>query len=190
MAELAEKLMSVPDYLALEERSDQKHEYLGGVVYGMAGASIRHNDIATSVLGQLFGQLQGQSCRPMNSDVKVRIRYPDHERFYYPDAGVVCQSNPPTESFQDFPVVLVEVLSPSTRRADEMEKREAYFTIPTLESYLLVDSERMAVTLYTRTERGFERQDFSSPEDELVLGGALKLKVTLAELYERVEFEE
>lgn len=133
MGGVAEQLMSVPEYLALEQRSDTKHEYLGGVIYAMAGASNAHNDIAMSASGLMFGLLRGGARKPINSDVKVRIRYADHERFYYPDAGVVCQPNSPEDSFHDFPVVLVEVLSPSTRRSDEMEKRDAYFTIPTLE---------------------------------------------------------
>jgi Uma2 family endonuclease len=189
MGEAATQLMTVEEYLAFEERSEVKHEYLGGVIYAMSGAKNAHNDIAMSALGSFFTQLRGNTCKPFNSDTKIRIRHPDYERLYYPDAGVTCRPNPPEDTFHDFPVILVEVLSPSTRRTDETEKRDAYFMIPTLESYLLVDSEKVAVTLYTRTPTGFQRRDFSELEDSFELGGELKLKLSVSELYERVSFE-
>src|SRR5262249_38270851 len=112
-------LISVDDYLAAELTSPIKHEYLGGVVYGMAGARNVHNAIASNTLGATHSRLRGHKCRPYNSDTKVRIRYPTHVRFYYPDASVVCVTNPPASSFQDHPAVIAEVLSRNTRRIDE-----------------------------------------------------------------------
>src|SRR6266567_2592347 len=112
-------LISVEDYLAGELQSPIKHEYLGGVVYAMAGARNAHNLIASNTLGALFGRLRGRPCRLYNSDTKIRIRLPTHTRFYYPDVSVICRPNPPTDTFQDDPAVLVEVLSRSTRRIDE-----------------------------------------------------------------------
>src|SRR6187397_2745169 len=103
--------ISIEDYLAGEETSDVKHEYLGGTIHAMAGATNQHNTIATNSLISLGSQLRGKSCQALNSDVKVRIEFPDHTRFYYPDAMVVCQSNPATDHFQDRPVLVIEVLS-------------------------------------------------------------------------------
>ena len=115
-------VIPVADYLAGEEISGVKHEYLGGAVHAMAGtASNQHNMIATSALLALGFQLRGKTCQPFNSDTKVRIDYPDHVRFYYPDAMVVCQPNPASDHFQDRPVVVIEVLSDSTRRTDLYE---------------------------------------------------------------------
>src|SRR5262245_37717373 len=130
----AEKLnlMSVEEYLAGELDSPVKHEYLGGVVYAMAGARNAHNRIAECILAHLFFRLRGKSCQPHNSDTKVRIRLPTHERFYYPDVSVVCDHNPQEDSFQDRPVVIFEVLSKKTKRIDGGEKKDAYLTIPTL----------------------------------------------------------
>src|SRR3954470_15700773 len=99
-------LVSVEDYLAAEGISPVKHEYLGGVVYAMAGAGNAHNLIATNALGALYARLRGRPCRPFNSDTKIRIRLPTQVRFYYPDVSVVCKPNPQTDSFQDDPVVL------------------------------------------------------------------------------------
>lgn len=56
-----------------------KHEYIGGTVHAMAGATIRHNNIATNALGMLYGQLRGKPCQPFNSDTKVRIELPEIE---------------------------------------------------------------------------------------------------------------
>lgn len=122
--------LSIDDYLAGEEVSDVKHEFLGGIVHAMVGATNQHNVIAVNALVLLGGQLRGKPCQPFNSDTKVRIEFPDHTRFYYPDAMVVCQPNPLTDHFQDQPVVVVEVLNESTRRADLSEKRDAYLTSP------------------------------------------------------------
>ena len=104
-------LVSVEDYLAQELISPIKHEYLGGVVYAMAGSRNAHNLIATNTVGVLHARLRGRPCRPFNSDTKIRIRLPTHVRFYYPDVSVVCRPNPQTDSFQDEPAVLFEVLS-------------------------------------------------------------------------------
>src|SRR5437016_2558632 len=113
------ELLSIEDYLEGELRSLVKHEYLGGTVYAMAGARNVHNDVATNLLIALGSQLRGRPCRALNSDTKVRLRLPTQTRFYYPDAMVVCRSNPPTDTFQDNPVVIAEVMSETTRRIDE-----------------------------------------------------------------------
>lgn len=85
--------MSISDYLAGEEVSDVKHEFLGGVMHAMAGATNRHNTISLNTLVSLGTQLAGKSCQPFNSDTKIRVIYADHTRFYYPDAMVVCDPN-------------------------------------------------------------------------------------------------
>src|SRR5215510_6076259 len=128
-AALKLNLVSVEDYLAGELVSPIKHEYLGGVVYAMAGARNVHYIISTNLLVALGSRLKGKRCRPFNSDTKVRIRLPSHFRFYYADTTVVCRPNPQTDSFQDEPAALFEVISNRTRRIDEGEKKDAYLTI-------------------------------------------------------------
>src|SRR6266446_5366653 len=118
--------ISAEEYLAGEELAPQKHEYLAGIVYAMAGATNAHNTIAVNLLVALGSQLRGHTCRPFNSDTKVRIRLADQTRFYYPDAQVVCHPNPPGDHFHDEPVIVFEIASESTRRIDEVEKRAAY----------------------------------------------------------------
>ena len=176
------------DYLAGEEISDTKHEYLGGTVHAMAGATNQHNIIATNSLGSLYGQLRGKSCQPFNSDTKVRIEFPDHTRFYYPDAMVVCQMNPASDHFQNQPVVIIEVLSDSTRRADLGEKRDAYLTISSLKVLLFVEPDSPSVTLHRRLPEGGFTIERHAGLDASILLPEIDATLSLADLYERVEF--
>jgi Uma2 family endonuclease len=125
--------ISVAEYLSGELIGKQKHEYVDGTVYGMPDATVRHCRIATNVTGTLGSQLRGKPCEVFNSDMKIRIRQSRSVRFYYPDVSVTYQPNPDDDLFQDRPTVVVEVLSDSTRRVDEYEKREAYLTINSLD---------------------------------------------------------
>jgi Uma2 family endonuclease len=183
-AELAAShFISVEDYLAGEERAEQKHEYLAGIVYAMAGATNAHNIIASNILGLLHGLLRGHRCRPFNSDTKVRIRLADQTRFYYPDVQVVCRPNSASDHFQDEPALIFEVVSESTRRIDEQEKRAAYLTIPTLSAYILIEQNRPAATVWRRTEQGFVREDFAGA-DAVIIFGEIPARLTLSELRE------
>lgn len=174
------------EYLTGELKSRTKHEYLGGVVYAMAGGRNAHNLIASNFLGALHGRLRGKKCRAYNSDTKIRVQLPTEQRFYYPDGSVICHPNPQADSFQDQPSVLAEVLSKETRRTDEGEKRDAYLTIPSLRVYLLIEQELQAVTVYRRTESGFVRETSSGYEATIALE-EIGTELPLAELYEGVE---
>lgn len=179
--------ISVEDYLAGELVSPVKHEYLGGVVYAMAGARNLHNLIASNVLGSLHARLRGGGCRPYNSDTKIRVRLASHVRFYYPDVSVICRPNPANDSFQDEPAVIVEVLSRKTRRIDEGEKKDAYLTIPSLSVYLLVEQDSPAAVAYRRTEHGFMREIYAEPDTVIPLA-EIETELPLSEIYEGVEF--
>jgi Uma2 family endonuclease len=177
--------MSVEDYLVWEETQPERHEYVGGMVYAMAGGTNEHSAIAMNVGGCLHGQLRGKSCRPHGSDLKVRVQYPTHTRFYYPDVTIVCTPAPARSHFHDAPVVIVEVASESTRRTDETEKREAYLGIPSLRVYIVLSQEKAEAVVWRRTEQGFAREVHSG------LAGVIELpeiesRLPLAEVYEAV----
>ena len=180
-------LICPSSYLAEELKSVTKHEFLGGVVYAMSGASNRHNRIATNVTVSLGGRLRHQRCQAFNSGTKVRIQLPTHTRFYYPDAMVVCNPNPEGDSFQDTPSLVVEVLSSRTRRTDQGEKRDAYLTIPSLRIYLLVEQEALQVVLFRRADQGFVREVYQGLAAVIPLA-EVDCELPLAEIYERVEF--
>jgi Uma2 family endonuclease len=179
--------VAIEDYLAGELISPIKHEYLGGEVYAMAGARNAHNLITANTIAALHSRLRGRPCRPYGSDTKIRVRLPSQVRFYYPDVPVICRPNPQSDSYQDEPAVLCEVLSRRTRRIDAGEKKEAYLTIPSLSVYALVEQEKPEIVVYRRTESGFvvevhEGLDAVLPLPEIGLG------LPLAEIYETVDF--
>ncbi|MES2659037.1 MAG: Uma2 family endonuclease [Verrucomicrobiota bacterium] len=181
--------ITVEEYLAGEETSGVKHEYLGGTVHAMGGFSNQHNTIALNSLVLLHGDLRGKKFQAFTSDTKVRIEFPDHTRLYYPDAMVVCDSRSATDHFQDRPVVIIEVLSESTRRADLGEKRDAYLTISTLKVLLFVEPDSPAVTLYRRkAEGGFDIERHTGLESTIPLP-EIEATLPLADLYERVELK-
>lgn len=174
--------LSVEDYLDGELHSDVKHEYVAGKVYAMAGASNAHNRIASRVLIELGKQLS-PPCEVFNSDTKVHIQTHQRDYFYYPDAMVVCQPNPDQDTYQDRPVVLVEVLSESTRRIDEGEKRDRYLAAATLQTYVLLESDQPAARVYQRAEDGtFVETIYTDPADSIPLPG-IDCEIRFAEVY-------
>lgn len=181
--------MSVEEYLAREEASLRKHEYVDGTVYAMAGARNVHNLIASNLLGALHARLRGGTCRVYNSDTKIRLRLGSQTRFYYPDLSVVCRSNPPTDTFQDEPAALFEVLSEGTRRTDEGEKKEAYLALPSLDVLVLVEQDFPAVVVFRRSPAGIVREILQGLETVLPLP-EIACELPLAEIYDGVVFPE
>lgn len=177
----------VADYLSEEEASVTKHEFVEGHVYEMGDFSNRHSLIASNALGSLARHRCGKSCQVFNSATRIRIRLPSGTRFYYPDATVVCRPNPANDSFQDEPVVIVEVISESTRRNDEFEKRDAYLTINSLCVYIRVEQSSITAIVDRRTETGFVREVHTGHEAIIPLP-EIDCRLPLAELYEDVEF--
>lgn len=179
-------LVPVQSYLAGELTSPTRHEYVGGVVYAMAGASNAHNIVATNALVAMANRLRGGPCRPFNSDTKIRLRLPHEVRFYYSDVSVTCRPNPQSDVFQDEPIVVIEVTSPETRRTDEGEKRDAYLRIPSLSVYVLVEQETARVVVFRRGEQGFAREVHDGLATAVPLP-EIGCELPLGELYEGVE---
>ncbi|MCY2985486.1 MAG: Uma2 family endonuclease [Planctomycetota bacterium] len=179
--------VSIHDYLEGELVSRKKHEFVDGAIYAMAGASTNHNRIATNATVEIGSQLRGKKCQVFNSDMKVRIRQIRSTRFYYPDLSVVCQSNEGQESFQDLPIVIVEVVSDSTRRVDEYEKREAYLSINSLLVYILMEQNAAKALVYRRTDDGFVREVYFGMDAVIPLK-EIECSLSLTEVYTNVEF--
>lgn len=180
-------LISVEDYLAGEQVSPVKHEYVGGYVYAMAGVRNVHGIIQANVIAALHTRLRGTPCRPFGSDTKIRIRLPSQIRFYYPDVSIICRPNRQTDSFQDEPVAIFEILSRGTRRLDEGEKKDAYLAIASLQLYILVEQEMSRIITWRRTTNGFEQAVYDGMEEVVPLDH-LGISVPLREIYDGVEF--
>ena len=182
----SENLISVSDYLAGELVSEIKHEYIGGSVHAMAGGKVRHNKAAMNSLGSLNSTLKGKTCQPFGSDMKVRIDLPSQTRFYYPDGMVVCDSLGDDETFQDRPVVVIEVLSDSTRRQDLGEKRDAYKAVPSLCVILIIDPSKVEVIVDRRSENGGFFTERYAALDETIPLLEISADLPLADIYEGI----
>lgn len=141
------------EYLRLDERSDGKHEFFNGEVFAMTGGSFAHATIGLNVATILATRLRGGQCRPMNSDMRVHT---PSGLDTYPDVSVFCGEAELTDQQKTLlnPVVIVEVLSPSTRSYDRGDKFALYRSIPSLQDYLLIDSEQVLVEHFRRLDSG------------------------------------
>ncbi|MGA9998139.1 MAG: Uma2 family endonuclease [Pyrinomonadaceae bacterium] len=181
---------SLNEYFALEEASDARFEYWDGDIFCMSGGSREHGIISVNVVVALANGLRGGLCRAFTADTAIWT--PVLPPYRYPDASVVCGEM----QFRHVnvldalvnPVLIVEVLSPSTRTHDEKEKFAAYQAIPTLREYLLVAQDEPRVTHYTWQAEGvWTRRDVTDREGSLELesvGCALRLR----DIYEGVTF--
>jgi Uma2 family endonuclease len=176
--------MSVADYLALEEKSQVKHELIGGEIHAMSGASRAHNAIAGNIFAALRTGLRGGPCRVFIADVKVRLEVARDVIFYYPDVVVACHDEDGETHYTRKPTLVVEVLSPTTEATDRREKHANYRYAPTLEEYVLVAQDRREVTLYRRAT-DWQAEIFTAP-DATIEFRSVKLSMLLAEIYESV----
>jgi Uma2 family endonuclease len=181
------EFVTVNEYLAAEETAVGKSEYVDGWVRAMTGACIRHNQIKANCMIHLGRSLSGSRCRPFDSDMKLRVRSAGATRFYYPDLQVVCDSNPPTSVYQDSPVLIIEVLSPSTRRYDLDEKMNAYLQIPSLQCYIALEQHQPVAIVMRRRDAGFLRQVVEGVEGKIPLP-FLGCELAMRELYDGIEF--
>jgi len=140
--------ISEEDYLEGEKIAELKHEYVDGHIYAMAGAHSNHNSLALNISSEFKNHLKGKPCRAYMSDMKVRIA--NGSKYYYPDVLVNC---PPVNGyFTETPTIIVEVLSNSTRRIDETEKRMAYMQIETLEEYVLIAQDFVQIEVIRKSD--------------------------------------
>lgn len=139
------------EYLEGETLGHIKHEYVDGQVFAMSGTTLAHNTIAANMIVMLHGHLRGRPCRAFIADVKVRIA--TQLTYYYPDVVVTCDPRDltaVTRHFVEHPVLIIEVLSLSTKQIDRREKLTAYRRLPSLVEYVLVDQKRRAVDVYRK----------------------------------------
>ena len=183
---IADNRVSRDEYLQGELASEVRHEYVAGNVYAMSGGTLNHQRIAGNFMRLAGNQLAGKPCFPTGSDFKLRVPLGGgEEAFYYPDGMIICVSVPGDALFTDSPSVILEVLSPNTRRIDEVQKFRDYITIPSLGTYILAETDSPVLTLHRRDGTGFRREILSGMTAILDLPEA-GLSIPLAELYRDV----
>ncbi|MBI2298456.1 MAG: Uma2 family endonuclease [Armatimonadetes bacterium] len=171
------------DYLAAERVAVVKHEYLGGQVHAMSGASMAHNRIVHNWHEVLGRHLAGHSCEVVGADMKLRVA---SDVFDYPDVMVCCEPISDTADYTESARVVIEVTSASTRRIDEREKAQAYWSLPSIEVYVLVAQDVVWVRVLRRGERGWETESLTHAGDVVRLE-SLSLVAPLTAIYARTE---
>ena len=186
----AQQNITTVEYLRTERESDTKSEYLNGDIFSMAGASRAHNQITSNLVVALAGKLSDRPCSVYVSDMKVRTKTRETNKYSYPDVVVTCGD----ESFEDEnsdvllnPLVIIEVLSESTEAYDRGLKFFHYQLIPSLRDYLLVTQDYCRVEHYQRRDDNqWVYSEYHDLEDEVQIA-TLDCIVSTAEIYRRVE---
>lgn len=175
------------DYLKNEPFSPNKHEYVAGEVFAMAGASKRHGTLAGNAFIALRQHLRGKPCAVWMADMKVRVKvrvYVDCA-YYYPDVVATCDptdlSPDAPKDFLEAPKLVVEVLSDSTEPVDRREKLLSYRRLPSLNEYVLIDQNRAWVEVFRRTPAGWTQDIYEA--DEVVQLASVGLDIPMPELY-------
>ncbi len=183
---IADKRISRDEYLEGELGAEIRHEYVAGNVYGMSGGTLNHQRIAGNFLRIAGNQLAGKLCFSTGSDFKLQVALGgSEEAFYYPDGMIICVPVPGNALYSDSPSVILEVISPTTRRIDEVQKYRDYITIPTLGTYILAETDSPLLILHRRDGLGFRRETLAGPDAVLELPEA-GVAIPLAELYRDV----
>lgn len=177
--------LSPEEYLAHEELAFEKSEYAAGSMVAMAGATETHELISMNLTLILGNHLRGKPCRVFKSDMKLRVKLLEEFFYYYPDLMVSCDpEDKESPLFKERPLVLVEVLSASSRERDVETKVFAYTAIPSLRSYVILSQDRPEIRHYQRTADGWSVSLLAAPDAVLDLP-ELGLQVPVADIYDR-----
>ena len=178
--------MTVQEYLEWEPQQDIRYEYVNGKIFAMTGGTIPHNDIALNLYTALRPHLRAKGCRVNVSDVKVQVT--PNSPYYYPDLVVSCDPQDlKAHKFIQYPGIIVEVLSPGTSARDRGEKLSDYLKMPSLQEYLMIDSEKISVERYSRGEGRMWLYYPYIPGDIITLS-SIEFEFPIELLYENVVF--
>lgn len=189
MSALPEHRRITPEaYIALEREAHIKHVYYNGEIFAMTGASRRHNLIVGNIAASFVFQLRGRPCESYASDMRVRV---SRRHYTYPDVVVACDP-----VFEDGeldtllnPILIVEVLSPSTQKYDLSEKSDEYRGLESLQEYLIVAQDQVRVAHYHRQANGqWAVTDYKDLTQRISLT-SLGCTLTTADIYDKVTFD-
>jgi Uma2 family endonuclease len=183
MSNAAEMAMSLEEFLAWEREQPERHEFDGFTVTAMTGASMAHVKITMNLAFALRQGLRGTGCRPFSSDAKViaggSVRYPD--------VSVTCQPMADRDDIVPEPVLIIEVLSPTTERIDRGRKKFDYFATPSVRQYAIVEQDERRVDLYTRAEAGWTNEVITG--DAVLNLSSIGVELHLDTVYEDTELD-
>lgn len=175
--------VSTEEYLQGELTSEVKHELIDGHAYAMAGASGSYERISMTIARKFGNHLENLPCEPFGSDMKVKAAL----NFFYPDISVACNIEETQFYFIETPIIIIEVLSKSTRRTDQTIKRRAYLNLPSLQEYVLVEQDFVDVEVVRRSE-GWQSKHYYLGDE--VTFESIELMLAVEAIYHRVQNED
>ncbi|MBL8188058.1 MAG: Uma2 family endonuclease [Acidobacteria bacterium] len=196
-----EATYTAAEYLAFEREADERHEYLDGEIYAMAGESPGHGRTSVNLVRLIGNHLLGKECDLYTKDTKVRSgplpqwRSSTKGLFSYPDLVVVCGERKYLDEYQDVlvnPTVIIEVLSDRTEWFDRRQKFLRYQQyLPSLVDYVLVSQNEPAIELFHRPSPKSSLWEYTAATGlkSRLLIPSLKCWLRLADVYYRVSFD-
>jgi len=163
--------------LQFEAESDTRYEYIDGQIYAMVGSALNHNRIAMNVSRQFGNHLQGTPCETFSADIKVRIG----RDYVYPDVVVDCNA---TENILTTPLLIVEVLSKSTRKKDTTQKLIRYLNLPSLQEYVLIEQDIVSVQVLRRSNTWQPEYFYLG---DVITFNSIAVTLSVEDIYERVD---
>lgn len=182
--------LSPEEYITRERKAITKSEYVSGRIIAMAGASYQHTVITMNISGELYGQLKDRECTVHTNDMRVKASATSS--YFYPDIVVVCDKPRFEDNTFDIllnPIVIIEVLSPSTEDYDRIDKFSHYQELASLQEYILVSQDEVHVEHYMRDGTLWKPTDFRSFENVLSLT-SIACELSLRDIYRRIDFTE
>lgn len=188
MGELQYKHVDISRYLDIEQSGDVRYEYHKGELFAMAGGTINHSTVCNNVAGELRNATRKTgSCVSFNSEIKVEVD--PGKKYVYPDAGLARPKLNESETLTGAitnPSLIVEVTSDSSGNYDRGAKLKLYFSLPSLQEYLIIDQDRPIVTAFRRRGNLMRLDTYSGLEDAVPLE-SIEASLQLSDIYENVE---
>lgn len=189
LAKLQPKLYAPDEYFALEAAAAYKSEYFRGEIFAMAGGSANHNRISGNVHTVLNNGLRSTRCETFNSDMRLWVK--DHNLYTYPDTMVICGRIEFAKDRNDTltnPMLIVEVLSPSTQDYERGQKFEFYRTLDSFQDYLIIHQDRVYLEYHHKlADKRWVLTEHNDIEATVTLQ-ALNFDVPIRRIYERVDW--
>ncbi|MCV6637317.1 Uma2 family endonuclease [Candidatus Albibeggiatoa sp. nov. NOAA] len=178
------------EYLAFERQVEEKNEFIGGVIYPMSGASLKHNQLTTNCAMSLWTQFKKSDyCEVLISKMRVKVNKTD---YVYPDVVAICGKVQLEDEYCDTllnPTVIIEILSKPTRRYDKTLKADLYQNMPTMQDYVLVAQDQYRIEHYQRkSQNQWLLTVLTDPRQVLQLN-SVKAEISVQDIYEKVDIE-
>jgi Uma2 family endonuclease len=181
------KIMTQQEFFDWAEAQDARYEFDGFQPVAMTGGNLGHSRIIRNVNFQLTSRLRGKTCEPLGPDAGVATV---GDTVRYPDAVVSCTKSGNRDRLVPNPVVIFEVVSPSSVRTDRITKLREYQAVPTIRRYVIVEPDTVAVTVLSRDHANEPFRAAGLAEEDTLHLPEVGIEIPVAAIYEGIDFDE